>query len=116
MPPGTLACVAYTAARIVRGPCHSLIHDHGRGLVVRVGGTLSGTRVGLYDYDRGGSFSGELPHLWDEVERLPVSLRVDGLRFEAVCRDSMVRGAIEGCDVTLFDSSGVAHRYSVEPL
>lgn len=116
MPPGTLACVAYAAARVVIGPCHSVIHDLGRGLAVRVGGTVRGARVGLYDYDRGGSFSGELPALFDEVERMAVSLRIEGTRFEAVGGGTLVRGSIAGAEVTLDDAGGVLHRYRVEPF
>lgn len=116
MPPGTLACVAYAAARIIIGPCQSVIHDLGRGLVLRVGGTVRGARVGLYDYDRGGNFSGELPELFDEAEGLAVSLRIEGAWFEAFTNRALVRGSVDGAELTLVDADGVARRYRVEPF
>jgi hypothetical protein len=116
MPPGTLACVAYAAARVVIGPCHSVIHDLDRGLVLRVGGTVRGARVGLYDYDRGANFSGDLPELFDEAACMAVSLRIEGARFEAVCGGVPVHGSIEGAEATLDEVGGVSHRFRVEPL
>lgn len=115
MPPGTLVCVAYAAARVVIGPCLSVIHDLDRGISVRVGGTVRGARVGFYDYDRRGGFSGELPELFDEVERMTVSLRIEGTRFEATGAGALVRGSIDGAEVTLVDEAGVSRRYRVEP-
>lgn len=116
MPPGTLACVAYVAARFVCGPCDSQVYDHGRSLLVRVGGTVRGSQVGLYDYDRSCNFYGTLPDLWDEHEQVGIQLSFDGPRFEAIGAGRRYSGIVDGSDVTLQDGDGRSHRYSIDPL
>jgi hypothetical protein len=55
MTPGTKTCIAYVAARVISGRGALRIFDVQRSLWVRIGGTIRGSQVRFYDYDREGS-------------------------------------------------------------
>ncbi|MFZ5507556.1 MAG: hypothetical protein ACOY7P_18885 [Pseudomonadota bacterium] len=115
--PGVLACIAYAAARVALGPCASQVFDHARNALARVGGTVSGGRVGLYDYDRGCNFSGTLPELWDDGERVRIVLHVgDDGAVDAVIGGHALTGWIDRPTVFLkSNATGAVRRYSVTP-
>ena len=115
--PGLLACVAYAAARVALGPCASQVFDHSRDRLVRIGGTVKGDRIGLYDYDRGCNFSGTLPELWDDGERAQIVLAVAGNGVvRATAGGHGLTGWIDGPTVFLKSNlTGAVRRYSVEP-
>lgn len=84
--PGTRACIAYLVGRMVSGTACSGVHDHDRGLDARIGGTVRGSRVGLYDYDRKCNVFGRLPDLQGEATEIRISLIIEEDRFNG--RDS----------------------------
>jgi hypothetical protein len=118
MQPGTMACVAYIAARWVSGAAAIRILDRERDLWVRIGGTLRGNRVALYDYDRMGAVHGELPSLFDECAGVRFLLRFDGAGFEVVddARGERCCGVVEGFDVGIREHDGRHWTYRLESL
>ena len=81
MTPGTRACVACLAGRVALNVAAIGVRDLDRGIDHRIGGTILGDRVGLYDYERSSNFSGTLPNLRDAGVGAELLLNVDGLEF-----------------------------------
>jgi len=82
MTPGTRACVAYLAGRVVLNTASMGVHDRDRSRDHRVGGTIHGDRVALYDYERRCNLSGALPRLHDDGTDAALVLNIDGHLFE----------------------------------
>jgi hypothetical protein len=118
MEPGTMACVAYIAARRVSGAAAIRIFDLDRALWVRIGGTLRGNRVALYDYDRQGVVNGELPMLSDECAGVRLRLRLDGACFDVFddARGERCSGIVDGLDVEIRVPDGRRRSYRLEAL
>ena len=118
MSPGTSACIAYLASRLISGHAAMRIFDAQRVCWVRIGGTIHGGRVGLYDYDRGGSVSGDLPDIFDACADVRLKLFLDGSRFlvHGEERSSELHGVVDGLDVEICGATEVVERYRLEPV
>lgn len=116
MSPGTRACVAYIAGRVISGATGSYLHDHTEARQLNIGGTVHGKRIGLYDYERKCGFSGSLPYLFDDGTSAQVILDINGDLFEG--RDGasghQFSGSVVGSLISLRDdSSGQCFKYSL---
>jgi hypothetical protein len=117
MSPGTRACIAYVAGRVVSGATTSYLYDHTEARRLNIGGTVRGDRVGLYDYDRKCSFSGSLPYLFDDGTSAQVLLEISGAAFGG--RDGasgkQYSGSVLGSLISLRDHiSGQSFKYSLQ--
>ncbi len=95
------------------------VYDYSRSTWVRVGGTIQGTRVGLYDYERGCNVFGVLPHLWDDGMRCSFELHVSANTFRGTYGPPgrLFRGDVVGLEITLHDSlMALAQCYSLRAL
>lgn len=99
--PGTRACIAYLVGRMVSGTACSGVHDHDRGLDARIGGTVRGSRVGLYDYDRKCNFFGTLPDLQDDAAGTRILLLIEEDRFSGRdCNSGLsFSGVVDGREI-----------------
>jgi hypothetical protein len=111
MSPGTRACIAYVAGRIITGTARSYVYDHAESKHVNVGGTINGNRIGLYDYERGCNFHGALPHLRDDGTGAGVSLQIDGNRFSGHDHGSghAFSGSVDGPSISVYDHVVARH-------
>jgi hypothetical protein len=114
--PNTRACVAYTAAKLISGGGSSSVYDYSQSRYVNVGGSVSKSHVGVFDYERGCHFSGSLPNLYDYGRSAHVSLQIDGNSFSGFdYGDSHhFSGTVNGNSVSLYDyGEGRYFSYSV---
>jgi hypothetical protein len=116
MSPGTRACIAYVAGRVVSGAAQSYVYDHAVAKRLNVGGTINGPRVGLYDYERGCNFHGQLPHLHDDGTGARVVLEISGNRFSGHDHASghSFSGKVDGASISFTDHvAGQSFSYSL---
>lgn len=118
MSPGTKTCIAYLAARLVSGSAALRIFDVQRSLWVRIGGTIRGGSVRLYDYDRKGVIHGDLPDVTDFCTGISFQLHVNGARFRVddAMRSHELHGLVVGVDVEIRNALGAVDRYRLEPI
>lgn len=110
MAPVTKLWLAYVAARIKSGRGAMYILDLQSQSTVRIGGTIDGDRVSLYDYDRGSLIWGTLPHLTDSATNASACLRFDGSAFTAT-QDYLgerAKGRLIDLDVEIEDADGIS--------
>lgn len=107
----TRACVAYVAGRLISGRQSSHVYDHSQSRHVSIGGSVSGSRVSVYDYDRGCHFGGSVGSLYDYGPGAHISLSVDGNRFRGYdygdgCHYS---GTVNGSSISIYDYGESRH-------
>jgi len=118
MTPGTKTCIAYLAARVISGSGALRIFDVQRSLWVRIGGTIRGPQVRLYDYDREGIVHGDLPDVTDFCTGVSFKLLLDGTHFSvhSATHARELQGLVVGVDIELYDASGVTDHYRLEAI
>jgi hypothetical protein len=70
--------VAASAHAVIVGKKVAGIHDHGTGRDLRIAAECRDNRLQGFDGDRSAKFGGTLPELYDEGDKVFVSLTVDG--------------------------------------
>lgn len=122
MPEAMRRAVAFVAWRLITGRESSWIFDHARGQRVRFSGTISSTRISIRDQE-GGEFNGSGGSGMYTLTQLgagkPVSLKIDGLRFEGFDYGSTRRyaGAVDNETLRIREGREAEEfSYSVESL
>ncbi len=92
------------------------IFDVQRSLWIRIGGTIRGPHVRLYDYDREGIVHGDLPDVIDFCAGITFKLLLNGTHFcvRSATPARELQGRVVGADIELCDASGVIDRYRLE--
>jgi len=88
MHPHTRAMVAASAHAVIIGKKVAGIHDHAAGRDLRIAAECRGSRLQGVDGDRAVRFGGTLPELYDEGDKVFVSLTVDGSKASGYDRGS----------------------------
>jgi hypothetical protein len=78
MHPHTRAMVAASAHAIITGKKVAGIYDHAAGRDLQIAAECRGNRLQGVDGDRSAKFGGTLPELYDDGDKVFVSLTVDG--------------------------------------
>jgi hypothetical protein len=78
MHPHTRAMVAASAHVVITGKKVAGIYDHAAGRHLRIAAECQGNRVQGVDGDRAAKFGGTLPELYDDDDKIYVSLTVEG--------------------------------------
>jgi hypothetical protein len=107
----TRACVAYVAGRLISGSVSSYIYDYSQSRHISIGGSVSGSAVNVYDYDRGCHFAGSPGNLYDYGRSTHVSLNIDGSQFSGYdygdsCHYS---GTVNGNSISIYDHGESQH-------
>src|SRR5665213_467274 len=82
MEPNIRACVAFVVASVATGKTGSGIYDISRSKFITISGNVVNGSANVYDHDRGCSFGGTLPSLYDHGTNASIDLRVKGSGFE----------------------------------
>lgn len=111
MNPGTRACVAYVAGRVISGSGGSHVYDYSQSKHISIGGSINGNSVGVYDYDRGCHFSGTLPQLYDYGTSAHVSIQVNGTQLTGYDYGSghHFSGTVNGSSISIYDHGESQH-------
>jgi hypothetical protein len=102
MHPHTRALIAASAHAVISGKKVAGIHDHAAGRDLRIAAECRGNRLQGLDGDRSAKFGGTLPELYDEDDKVFVTLDVDGSTargydrgsagfYEAIVSDGLVQ-------------------------
>jgi hypothetical protein len=113
MNPGTRACLAYVAGRVVSGSNRSSVYDYSRSKHISIGGSIDKNRVNIYDYERNCHFSGTLPRLYDYGISANVSLEIKGTSFSGYDYGAShaFSGSVRGSSISVYDY-GVSQHFS----
>lgn len=84
----TRAMVAASAHAVITGKKVAGIYDHAAGKEVRIAAECRGNRLQGVDGDRSVKFGGTLPELYDDGDKVFVSLTVDGTTVRGYDRGS----------------------------
>lgn len=84
----TRAMVAASAHAVITGKKVAGIYDHAADRHLRIAAECRGNRLQGVDGDRSAKFGGTLPELYDEGDRIFVSLTVDGSKASGYDRGS----------------------------
>jgi hypothetical protein len=88
MQPHHRAIVAASAYAVIAGRKVVGLYDHAAQRHLRIAAECRGDRVQAFDGDRSAGFGGTLPELYDEADRLFISLETDGTGAEGYDRGS----------------------------
>lgn len=122
MPEGLRRALAFVAWRLISGGDSAWIVEHGSGRRVRFSGTISPTRIAIRDQEGcevNGSGGSGMYTLTQGGGGKPVTLKIDGLRFEGFDYGSTRRYAgIVDCETLRIREGRDAGEfsYSVEAL
>ncbi len=118
---GTRRAVAFVAWRLITGHSSTSIYDHAKARRVRFSGTVSLTRIAIRDQDGceiTGSGGSGMYTLTQGQGGKPITLKIDGLRFEGFDYGASRRyqGTIERETLRIREARGDCEfSYSVEP-
>lgn len=84
----TRAMVAASAHAVIIGKKVAGIYDHAAGRDLRIAAECRGNRLQGVDGDRSAKFGGTLPELYDDGDKVFVSLTVDGATARGYDRGS----------------------------
>ncbi|WP_380875493.1 hypothetical protein ACFB49_04840 [Sphingomonas sp. DBB INV C78] len=88
MNPHARAMVAASAHAVIIGKKVAGMYDHVAGRHLRIAAECRGNRLQGLDGDRSAKFGGTLPELYDEGDKVFISLAVDGTKAEGYDRGS----------------------------
>lgn len=88
MLPHTRAMVAAAAFATITRKKAAGVYDHSAGRTLQIAAEALGNKVQGFDGDRGAAFGGTLPELYDQGEKVFVSLDVDGTQAKGYDRGS----------------------------
>lgn len=88
MQPHTRAIVAASAFALVTGKKAAGLYDHSAAAHLRIAAESRGNRVQALDGDRSATFGGTLPELYDDGDKIFISLEVDGVTVRGFDRGS----------------------------
>lgn len=105
MHPHTRALVAASAHAFIIGRKVAGLYDHAAGRHLRIAAESRGNRLQGVDGDRSAMFGGTLPELFDQGDKLFVSLEIDGTTARGYDRGSASAYVAEVSDrlVQLYD-------------
>lgn len=111
MNPNTRACIAYVAGKAISGSGGSHIYDYQQSKHLTVGGSVSGSSVGVFDYGRKCHSSGTLPQLFDYGNNAHISIDIKGSGFQGYDYGSgnHFMGSVNGSAITVFDYGESQH-------
>lgn len=78
MHPHTRAMIAASAHAVIIGKKVAGIYDHAAGRHLRIAAECRGNRLQGLDAERAAKFGGTLPELYDEGDKVYISLAVEG--------------------------------------
>lgn len=116
MDPNTRACIAYIAAKLISGSGGAKVYDHSRSKYIDISGSVSGTRINIYDHERKSHLRGTATNFFDSDMGAHLSINVDGNRFSGRIHDDNCRysGTVNGKSITFYDYAESKHfNYSV---
>ncbi|WP_454882942.1 hypothetical protein [Sphingomonas oryzagri] len=88
MHPHTRALVAASAHAVVNGRKIVGVYDHAAGRYLRIAAECRGQRLQGVDGDRPAMFGGTLPEIFDDGDKMFISLQVDGTTARGYDRGS----------------------------
>ena len=100
----TRACVAYVALK-PSGFSLNAVYDYLKSKYISIDGTVTETKVNIYDYDRSCYFGGDGKSLYDYGLSSYVDFELKGKSFEGYDYKSSnyFSGTISGSNVSLYD-------------
>lgn len=117
MHPHTRALVAASAHAVISGKKVAGIYDHAAGRDLRIAAECRGNRLQGLDGDRSVKFGGTLPELYDEGDKVFVSLDVEGSTARGYDRGSagFYEAVVSETFVQLYDhSQGIWFSFDVQ--
>jgi hypothetical protein len=103
--PNTRACIAYVVAALVSGRKGNGIYDYAQSRRISISGSVSSSKVRVYDYDRGCYFTGSPGRLYDYRRNAHLSLSINGNKFSGYdyADNCHFSGAVNGSSISIFD-------------
>lgn len=107
----TRACIAYIAAKLISGAGGATVYDHSQSKYINISGTVSGSRINIYDHERKSHVRGTIASFYDGGIGAHMLINIDGKRFNGRIHDSNCRysGTVNGKSVTFYDYEESRH-------
>jgi hypothetical protein len=113
--PGTRACIAYVAGRLISGRAADHLFDMSKAKYLNISGSIEGAEVNVFDFERRCRFTGTLPSLFDYGCNTRITLKIEGSRFSGfdLRAAHLFAGSMEDNQVKLYDY-GVSRKFSYQ--
>lgn len=104
------ACIAFVAAGL-SGTKSSSVYDYSQSKHISISGTISDSRVNIYDYDRGCHLSGSPTNLYDYGNGAHIQLKMNGSQFSGYDyhTGNHFSGRVSGKSVSVYDYETSQH-------